>query len=127
MKSWPCQRCQLWQCEQVLRHTGATIPNTNITSASHTRFGVETFRRRVGLKLRPLVRRLFCCRWRSFYCFLLLSFLSVLRSANHLEHFLIRVYELHIYPGMTTRENTENFVRKCLPDLVDILKIEDHR
>jgi signal transduction histidine kinase len=34
-------------------------------------------------------------RGRSFYRFLILSFLSVLRAANHLEHFLIRVYELH--------------------------------
>src|ERR1700741_5245477 len=61
----------------------------------------------------------------SLYRFFLL--LSVLRSADHLEHFLICVYELQIYAGMTTRENVENFVRKRLPNLIDILEIKDHR
>jgi hypothetical protein len=42
-------------------------------------------------------------------------------------HFLIRVYELHSYARMITRENTKNFVRKRLPNLIDTLKIEDHR
>jgi hypothetical protein len=26
-----CQGCQLWQCRQVLRHTGVTIPSSEIT------------------------------------------------------------------------------------------------
>jgi hypothetical protein len=50
-----------------------------------------------------------------------------LRSPNHLNHFLVRVCELHIHAGMTTCENAENFIRKRLTDLIYVLKIEDHR
>jgi len=53
--------------------------------------------------------------------------LGVLRSPNHLSYFLVCVFELHIHAGMTPSENTKDFIRKPLTDLIYVLKIEHHR
>jgi hypothetical protein len=50
----------------------------------------------------------------------------VLCSPNHLNDFLVCVCELQIHAGMTTRENTKDFIRKRLTDSNYVLKIEHY-
>lgn len=53
--------------------------------------------------------------------------LGALRSPNHPGHFLVCVFELNIHATVTAREDTKDFIRKPLTDLIYVLKIEHHR
>jgi hypothetical protein len=46
---------------------------------------------------------------------------------NHVRYIFVRIYELHLYARMTTREDPKDFVCECLADLIDVLKIEHDR
>jgi hypothetical protein len=50
-----------------------------------------------------------------------------LRPPNHVRYVDVRIYELHLYTGMTTCEDPKDFVCECLADLIDVFKIKHNR